>query len=130
MIAAILAAAALHLPAPVRGDFDHDGRSDTAEVVATLGGRFELIIRRGARGHPTAVIATFHAADLPDLYVTKATPGRWKTWCGKGGGSDDQPCPRTYVVLKGETLDFGIQEASESVALWTGKRFEIVRLSD
>lgn len=130
MFLAMLAAAAVHLPHPVRGDFDHDGRPDVAEVVAAPGGQYRLIVRRGAPGHPVAVIATFAAAELANLYVDTARPGRWPTWCGKGGGAGNTPCPRKSVTLKGDTLDFGMTEASESVAIWTGQRFEVVLLSD
>lgn len=128
MILALLAAAAINLPAPVRGDFDHDGKPDVAEVVAAPGGKFNLVVRRGAG--PVEVVDTFDVKAVANLYVTKAKPGRYQTWCGKGGGADKDPCPRRSVVLSGDTLDYGAEEASELVAVWTGKRFEVVPLSD
>jgi len=126
----LLAGAITGLPAPVRGDFDHDGKIDVAEIVPAANGRFDLVIRRGAAGHPVSVIASYNASQLANLYVTTAKPGHWRTWCGKGGGADSDPCPRASVTLKGDTLDFGMKEASESVAIWTGQRFEVVLLSD
>jgi hypothetical protein len=127
----VLAAASLlaqPLPHPIRGDFDHDGKPDVAKVVPAARGRYQLVVVRGARGHPVSVVETFD--DIGSLYLVKARPGRWKTWCGKGGGNENDPCPRTWVTLRGDTLDFGVEEATESVAIWNGKRFEVVLLSD
>jgi len=126
----ILAAALMHLPAPVRGDFDHDGKPDVAQVVPAPHGLYQLVIKRGAKGHPVSVIGTFTHHDLSHLFVTTARPGRWRTWCGKGGGNDGDPCPYRGVRLRGDTLDFGMAESTESVVLWNGKRFEVVLISD
>lgn len=128
MLSLLLLAAAAPLPAPVRGDFDRDGRMDVASVRARAGGGYELVVRPGAPDRPVAVIAWFDRA--ADLYLDAARAGRWKTWCGKGGGDDGAPCPRNEVQLKGGELMFGIEEASASVVVWTGKRFEVVLLSD
>lgn len=131
MLASIMVAATLAvLPAPVRGDFDHDGKPDLAEVVRGPHGTYKLVIQRGAVGHPTEVLLTFPASELSGFFISKGKPGRWRTWCGKGGGSDDDPCPRKSVLLRGDTLTFGTEGASESVALWNGKRFKLVLLSD
>ncbi len=127
---ALLAVVVAHAPAQVRGDFDHDGKPDVAEFVAGAQGSYWLVVRRGGPGHTVSLIATFTREELPNLYVTTAKPGRWSTWCGKGGGSDTEPCPRKFVQLRGETLDFGMKESTESVAIWNGKRFEVVLLSD
>jgi hypothetical protein len=113
----------------VRGDFDHDEKPDLAEVVPNGQGAWRLVIRRGAAGHPTPTITELSADELAN-FVTKAKPGRWRTWCGKGGDmEDDQPC-EPVVRLRGDTLDFGTEEASEAVAICTGKQFRIVWLSD
>ena len=53
--AIVLAVSIAGGPPPVRGDFDHDGRSDVAEVVRAAPDRYQLIIRRGAQGHPLAL---------------------------------------------------------------------------
>jgi len=130
LAAIMLAAAIAKLPAPVRGDFDQDGKPDLAEILPRRDGSYELIIRRSNPARSVAVIASLSAGELRYFFVAKGRAGRYRTWCGKGGGSDDDPCPRKAVVLRGDTLTFGTQEASESVALWTGKRFEVVLLSD
>ena len=126
----LLAAAIARVPPPVHGDFHHDGKPDVAEVVSSRHGVYRLIIRRAAPGHPISIIETFSSDRLPNLYVTTERPGRWRTWCGKGGRSDADPCPQKSVTLRGDTLAFGMKEASESVAIWTGHKFRVVLLSD
>jgi hypothetical protein len=131
MLAAVLIAVAIaRLPAPIHGDFDHDGKLDVAEIVARRDGSYQLVIRRSDRARSVSLIETISANELPSYYVTKGRAGHYRTWCGKGGGSDDDSCPRKSVTLRGDILTFGMQEASESVAIWTGKRFEVVLLSD
>jgi hypothetical protein len=130
MLAALAAALTLSaLPAPFRGDFDHDGKPDVALVVR-FHGQYRLIVRRGARPRRSIFLATFDQDAIGKLFLDKASPGRRRTWCGKGGGKENDPCPREWVRLSGDTLGFGMQEASYSVALWTGRRFEQVLLSD
>ncbi len=129
IVAALLAAVIAHLPPPIRGDFDHDGRMDRAELQLQHGGRYRLLVWRGARpGRPETVDTDFDAAS--DIFLTKAKPGRWKTACGKGYGPDQVTCTRKFVRLTGDTIDFGVRESSEIVALWTGHRFEAVWISD
>jgi hypothetical protein len=125
-----LAAAISHLPASIRGDFDHDGKSDIAEVVAARNGSYRLVIRPGDPRQPVAIITTITGAELANFFIAKGRPGLYRTWCGKGGGSDKDPCLRKVVRLRGDTLTFGTEEASESVVLWNGKRFEVVLISD
>lgn len=129
-VSLFLAAVLASTPAPVRGDFDHDGKPDSAHIVRWKPGLYHLVIRRGAPGHPVAVIDTIKEEDLFNLFLTRAKPGRWQTWCGKGGDEGDGPCRRKSVQLHGDTLAYGTKESSEAVALWTGRRFEVVWLSD
>jgi hypothetical protein len=124
----VLAATLYALPPKVRGDFDGDGKVDVAEIVKT-GGAYRLLIHRGSQPRKSIVVETFGPLSR-DFFLDTARSGKWKTWCGKGGGSDDEPCPRTSVVLKGGELTFGVKEASGSVAIWSGSRFEVVLLSD
>jgi hypothetical protein len=126
----ILAAALSGLPAPITGDFDFDGRPDLAAFVQTPGGGQEIIIRRGAAGHPSVVVERYDPPGVNDPFLDTAKSGRFETWCGKGGGSDDEPCARTFVDLRGGELMFGNKEASASVVIWTGEAFDAVLISD
>jgi hypothetical protein len=131
LVGVILASALSSAPAPVGGDFDHDGKADLAQIVPGKHGLYQLVIRRGAGGHPVSVIVDDLTKDqLGDLFLARAKPGRWRTWCGKGGGDDSEPCLRKSVRLRGDTLSFGTREASEAIALWIGRKFEVVWMSD
>lgn len=131
MLTAVLLAAALTAgPQPIRGDFDHDGRPDEARIMPAAGGGYQLIVKRGAVGAPEQTVARFAAGDMANLYLATAKAGHLATWCGKGGGRDSDPCPRKAVDLKGGELTYGAEEASETVVLWSGQRFEPVQISD
>jgi len=123
----LLLATAAALPT-LAGDFDRDGKRDVASIVRK-GANYELVVRRGADLlHPVLIgkLGSRHA----DFFLARAAPGVARTWCGKGGGSDSDPCPRQSVRLRGGELTFGNRDASESVALWKGGRFEPILLSD
>lgn len=129
MIGAIFAAGAIaHPPPAIHGDFDHDGRVDRAEVIRRPRGDWSLVVRRGARPRHAEVV--YSMKEVRYFFIDHARPGRWRTACGKGYGPDQDHCTRKVVQLKGDTLDFGRQESSEAVALWTGKHFEVVWISD
>jgi len=129
LMALALASVGSSGPSPVQGDFDHDGTMDVAEIIKE-GGRYELVIRSGARHHRTFVVDRFEENDLANLYLTKKDPGRWQTWCGKGGDIGDGPCVLKSILVRNDTLAFGTEESSEAVAIWTGTGFQVVWLSD
>jgi hypothetical protein len=127
MLAVLLAAATVTLPAPVSGDFDRDGVVDVATIVQR-GDGYALVVRPGAAGRAEASVATFTAANAAHLYLAKAAPGVEATACAKGAGP--AACVRKSVTVTGDVLDFGTPEASRAVALWNGKAFEVVWLAD
>ena len=127
MIALLLAATAAF--APLTGDFDHDGRQDTAQIVSA-GGQYVLWVTRGADPRHPVVVWELGKAKPLYPFVSTARAGRFQTACGKGLGSDRDPCPRAWVTLKDGDLTFGIEESTEAVALWNGKRFDVEWLSD
>ena len=124
MLAIILAAATAALPAPVSGDFDRDGVTDVAALVAVDGG-YDLIVRPGGASRAAVKVTTLKASHI---FLAKAAPGVEATACAQGAGTG--PCARKSVTLTGDTLAFGTPEASRAVALWTGERFEVVWLDD
>ena len=127
MIAVLLAATAAF--APLTGDFDHDGRQDAAQIVSS-GGRYVLRVTRGA--DPRHPVVVWDLGETKPLYpfVSTAGAGRFQTACGKGLGSDRDPCPRAWVAVKAGDLTFGVEESTGAVALWNGKRFDVEWLSD
>ncbi len=123
----LLTVSALSLPASVRGDFDRDGKPDIARVEK-VGKTYAVVVR--SSGH-RYVIEPVRASDLRSLYLDKARAGRWRTWCGKGGDiGDGVPCRTKSVRIRGDVLAFGTKESSEAVAIWTGKGFDVIWLSD
>jgi len=129
LIAILTLMAALGVPAPLRGDFDRDGKPDTAEIVRDARGERQVVIRRGATKLPTAIPETRHGSNS-DFFLDVAIPGRWPTACAKGLGSDDDPCARKVVVTRGGEITFGTRESTAWVVIWDGRKFESVQISD
>jgi hypothetical protein len=127
MIALLLAATTAF--APLKGDFDHDGRQDTAQIVSS-GGRYVLRVTRGADSQHPVVVWDLGKTKPVYPFVVTARAGRFQTACGKGLGSDKDPCPHAWVTVKAGDLSFGIEEATGAVALWNGKRFDVAWLFD
>jgi hypothetical protein len=119
-------------PVVARGDFDRDGLRDTARIVREPDGRYRVVVQPGAKGQLPVVVYDF-GRSRGDYYVARDTPGRYETACHKGYGPDaheGRPCAHDYVVLTGDVFSFGVAESSEAVALWNGRRFEVVWISD
>lgn len=128
MVLPVLMAAALALPQPIWGDFDHDGRRDRAGVVRNRGGGYSLVVWRGADPRRPVVVDTM--GDIANFYIGKAARGRWKTACAKGYDLGPEQCRYMTVRVKGDVLDFGTEESSEAMAFWNGRRFEVIWISD
>jgi hypothetical protein len=122
-------AAALSLASlpSVSGDFDHDGKRDTAEVVKVAEG-YRLMLRRGAAAGKPLVLMSL--TDPANFYLGTAQGGEFATACGKGFGAKGTRCARPRVTLKGNELAFGFREASDGVAIWKKGRFDLVWLTD
>jgi hypothetical protein len=68
--------------------------------------------------------------DVAGFYLTKAAQGRWRTACGKGYDLGEEQCRYRSVRVRGDVLDFGTREASEAMALWNGRSFQVIWISD
>jgi hypothetical protein len=127
MILSLAAALSLAALPSVTGDFDHDGKRDTAAVVKAAEG-YKLMIRRGADGGKPVTLMALN--DLANFYLGTAQGGEFATACGKGFGANGTRCARPRVTLKGNELAFGFREASDGVAIWKKGRFDLVWLTD
>lgn len=116
------------LPGPISGDFDHDGKADTARVVRAVDSAYVLEIARGAA--PKAPIRIDLGRHAPDYMVPAKNGGAVATSCSKGEGAKTEPCPRKSVQVTRGDLLVGTAEASESVFIWDGQTFRRDWLSD
>lgn len=119
--------AAAVLPGPISGDFDHDGKTDTARLVRA-GGGYALEVSRGAA--PKAPVRIELGRHAPNYMVPAEKSGARATSCGKGAGARTEPCPRASVQVTRGDLLFGSAEASEAVLIWDGQTFRQDWLSD
>jgi hypothetical protein len=121
---ALIAAALIALPAPATGDFDGDGRPDTARLVKSAAGAgHDLVIVRASGGPPVLVT---HVADPRNFYVHS---GRYRAACVEFDGKMSKPCPTTSPTPK-DVLIFGTEEASGAMAIWNGGGFDVEWVSD
>ena len=123
---ALLASAVL--PGPISGDFDHDGKADTARILRAGDGGYVLEISRGAA--PKAPVRLELGRYAPNYMVPAKNGGVVATSCGKGAGPDTDPCPRKSVQVTRGDLLLGAAEASEAVFIWDGQTFRQDWLSD
>ena len=112
----------------VTGDFDRDGRPDLAGLQRS-GDHYQLVIRRAAPDAVPIVVESLPAGLETNYFLALAKPGTYPTWCGKGGATEEEPCPFKTLTLSGDVLVFGVPEASNSVAVWNGETFTTVQLS-
>ncbi|PIB96030.1 hypothetical protein [Caulobacter sp. X] len=116
------------LPGPISGDFDHDGKTDTARIHRAGDGGYVLEISRGAAPGAPARIDLGRSA--PNYMVPAENGGVVATVCGKGLGAKTDPCPRASVQVTRGDLLLGASEASEAVLIWDGQTFRQDWLSD
>lgn len=116
------------LPGPISGDFDHDGKTDTARILRADGGAYVLEISRGAA--PKTPVRIDLGPHAPDYMVPAKNGGKVATACGKGSGPSTDPCPRASVQVTRGDLLFGASEASKAVLIWDGLTFRQDWLSD
>jgi hypothetical protein len=114
--------------AKASSDFDGDGKVDAAEIVK-VGDAYEVRVRLAGSARNSILVKTL-GSQKRDFFLGAAPSGRLATWCGKGGGSKDDPCEQSSVTLRGGELTFGVSESAQSVAIWTGGRFQVIQISD
>lgn len=119
---------AASVPAPLSGDFDHDGRPDLAAVVREGDEAYVLSVKRG--GAPDAPARIRLGKGFPDILTAAEARRVETTACAKGAGPHDTPCPDKIVTVEKGDLLFGSAEASLAVAKWDGRAFRVTWISD
>jgi hypothetical protein len=108
----------------VTGDFDDDGVLDRA-FVRSAGGQYHVVVS-GRTGE--TIVHTVRASAPPVL--SKLQPGTYATACAKGAGARTAPCDARSITIVGDALQFGTPESSQAAALWSGRDYRIVWISD
>lgn len=119
---------AASIPAPLSGDFDHDGRQDLATVLREGDEAYVLSVKRG--GAPDAPTRIRLGKGVPDILMAAEARSVEATACAKGLGPRDAPCPDKVVTVEKGDLLFGSAEASLAVAKWDGRAFRVTWISD
>ena len=120
MIVAMLVAASI-----IHGDFDRDGRSDSARVVRTKHGSAITVTRANGQRE------TVYNGTIGDLYLAINTDRGWiRTACGKGYDVSCSNRSPNRIRLHGGELLFGERESSDFVLLYRAGHFQVVQLTD
>jgi hypothetical protein len=118
----------------VNGDFDGDGKPDTAELLVNpSSNKFALFVRLSStqKWQPVGESADIKALDRCGIDLVK--PGEYKTACGKGYG--DYACAHVepdILKLSTPAIDFFYTESSDSIFYWDAgtKAFRESLISD
>jgi hypothetical protein len=109
------------------GDFDLDGRRDTARMIRSRNGFAVVVEHRG--GARQTIYTGGYALKDPFLAINNER-GWVRTACGKGY---DAACTRNStnrIRLRGGELLFGERESSSFVVLHRRGHFAVLQLSD
>jgi len=109
----------------IHGDFDRDGRRDTARIVRRKHD-YEIVV--GRMNRPPEVV---FRGPFDDPYLAVNHDRGWtRTACDKGY---EVPCTRRSphrIFLHGGELLFGDKESRDFVLMNRGRRFVAVQLTD
>jgi hypothetical protein len=118
----------------VKGDFDGDGKPDTAELlVDARAGRFALFAKLDSTAKWQLVGNPSDLKSLDRVGIDIVKVGEYKTACGKGYG--DYACAHgepDSLKLSTSAIDFFYTESSDSIVYWDSatKAFREVLISD
>jgi len=118
------------------GDFNGDGREDTAVFLKAPEHRARAAVRFGQQKPSPVAIWKFLPAqsvdmktDMPRMGLKTVGPGTYKTACGKGYGAADAKCV-DEVTLAHDGIEIFTFEAASVLYVWNGKTFDTYSLSD
>ena len=121
LVSALSAAAFAQQPVSLstKGDFDGDGRPDTAKLTAS-GKSYRLVAQLSSQPREV-VIEEGNDGHYGD-YLETVPP---RTYTPNAACGDTRP-----VTVKHDSISYGTSESSETIIFWTGKKFEQVCLGD
>ena len=118
----------------VKGDFDGDGKADTAEILINeSAGRFALFVRLASTGKYQTLGESYDVKELDRFGIDLVKPGKYETACGKG--YDDSFCAHgepDFLELPHPGIDFIYTESADSIFYWdpSTKTFREIQMSD
>jgi len=118
----------------VKGDFDGDGKPDTAELLVNLSSNeFALFVSLSSTQKWQLVGKSADIKKLTSFGIDLVKPGEYKTACGKGYG--DYACAHgepDVLKLSSSAIDSFYSESSDSIVYWDAgtKVFREILISD
>jgi hypothetical protein len=118
----------------VRGDFDGDGKADTAEILISESvAQFAFFVKLAATEKWQMLGEASDVKVLDRFGVDLVKPGKYETACGKG--YDDSFCAHgepDFLHLSHPAIDFIYTESSDSIFYWEAstKTFREIQMSD
>lgn len=118
----------------VKGDFDGDGKPDTAELLVKPSSKqFALFVRLSSTEKWQLVGEPADIKLLGHFGIDLVKPGEYKTACGKGYGGDACAHGEPKVLkLSTSAIDFLYAESSDGIFYWDAgaKTFREILMSD
>jgi hypothetical protein len=118
----------------VEGDFDGDGRTDTAELlINTSQEKFAVFVKLASVRKWQMLGEPGDIGSLDRFAIDLVKPGKYETACGKG--YDDSFCAHgepDYLILSHPAVDFIYTESADSIFYWDkkAKEFREIAMSD
>jgi hypothetical protein len=118
----------------VDGDFDGDGKTDTAELFVNPSSRqFGLFVKLASGGTWQLVNEAADVKALARIGISLVKPGKYETACGKG--YDDSFCAHgepDFLTLSTAAVDLFVEESADSIVYWDrgAKEFRKIQMSD
>lgn len=118
----------------VKGDFDGDGKPDTAQLLLNpSANQFALFVKQASSAKWQMLGEPFDVKVLDRFGIDLVKPGRYQTACGKCYG--DYACAHgepSFLQLSAPGIDLFYTESSDSIFYWDRKsrKFVEVLISD
>lgn len=118
----------------VKGDFDGDGKPDTAELLLNpSANQFALFVKLASSAKWQMLGEPFDVKVLDRFGINLVKPGKYQTACGKGYG--DYACAHgepNVLQLSAPGIGLFYTESSDSIFYWERKsrKFAEVLMSD
>lgn len=129
LIAAVVAACASTPDTTHRisGDFDGDGRRDTAAFEENADGVLEVLVRRAAAPGETPALWGGDISSWPRFALRAAPPGRYATDCEAYNGCPPNVPPQITLTHDGVIIR-GLEDRSTTLYYWDGAAFQNVSI--